>query len=449
MKNKRNKREHSPARRPRSDRLTAVQMLEKCLNHPYRSIDRLLAEEKANPAVRALVLGVLRHFFRASALVDERLRQPIPEKHQVIRYLLITGCYQLVWSGTPAHAAVNESVAVCDELGFPWFKGLVNAVLRGIDRSREEAGNDRESPEGTRTERSVDLPEWLLSAIRSAWGERSDAIAEGFNLQPPLCLRINTRKVSPTDYRESLKRAELTWIDGNFPETLFLVRPMPQIELPGYADGQVSVQDSGAQYACRLLGVEPHHRVLDACAAPGGKLFHLIEHQPNATYQAIEPSERRSERLAAEGRRLGHSDRFVSITADARENGWWDGTPFDRILLDAPCTGTGTIRRRPDIKLHRFPGDLAAATHLQRELLERLWPKLAEGGSLLYMTCSILPEENDGVVSGFLASHRNAVVEPVILPSGIATTTGWQILPDDPRADGFYFSLLKKSAPDT
>lgn len=379
-------------------------------------------------------------------MIDQRLRQPIPEKHRMIRYLLIIGCYQLIWGGTPAHAAVNESVAVCDELGLPWLKGLVNAILRSVDRSREKTGNVTETQGESSTERSVDLPDWLVSALRSAWGDRYEAIAEGFNLHPPLCLRINTRKVSPTEYRESLQQAGLEWVDGFFPETLCLLRPIPQVELPGYIDGQVSVQDSGAQYACHLLDIHPHQRVLDACAAPGGKLFHLVEHQPGALFQAVEQSERRSNHLVDEGRRLGHTDRFEMFNADAREDTWWDGIPFDRILLDAPCTGTGTIRRRPDIKLHRSPADLPAATNLQRELLENLWLKLAAGGSLLYMTCSILPEENDGIVSGFLSSHPDAFLAPISLPVGVATPAGWQILPDDPGADGFFFSLLKKAA---
>ncbi|MBM4204347.1 MAG: 16S rRNA (cytosine(967)-C(5))-methyltransferase RsmB [Gammaproteobacteria bacterium] len=441
-----------------SERVVAATLLSDCLTSPYRSIDRLLDQANAAPAVRALVYGVLRCYCGLDAELSRRLRQPIPQKLNSIKQLMMIGGYQLAHGGVPPHAAIHEAVAACDTLGRTGIKALVNAVLRGLQR--DQLAID------ALTERSFDLPEWLEAQIREAWGERFEPVVRAFQNQPPMTLRINQRRISTTDYKALLDAQGGTASPAWLAETLVLANPRSQRDLPGYDDGLVSVQDASAQFAAHLLSAESgiagllkvsapapdspaagdSHRILDACAAPGGKLFHLMELNPAADIHAVEFSAVRAERLRAEADRLGFAKRLVLHTSDARTDDWWDGKPYDRILLDAPCTGTGTIRRRPDIKLHRQAGDDHVASLLQSELLERLWPKLAQGGRLLYCTCSILPTENQMVVEQFLQRHPEAELETVELPAGIALPFGWQLLPDNQLTDGFYYAALRRPA---
>ncbi len=419
-----------------AERAAAARLLEACLKPPNRSIDRLLSEAQATPALRAMVFGVLRSYFRVSNVVDQRLRRPLSEKNLVIRYLLLTGAYQLLFGGVSPHAAVNETVAACERLNRPGLKGLVNAILRDIDRNRiailEEA------------ERSFELPGWLFSEVQSGWRNRATAIARSFQEQPKMCLRVNTSKVNADVYRVQLQEKGFAFSDGWLKETLFLDTPIRQEDLPGFSSGLVSVQDAGAQFAASILDVNDTHRVLDACAAPGGKLFHLLERSTPSRMVAVEWSASRAEHLSREGLRLGHANRFTLEVADARHESWWDQEAFDRILLDAPCTGVGTIRRRPDIRLHRSPRDVDLSSALQLDLLKSLWMKLAPGGQLLYVTCSILPAENDRIIEAFLHGHPDAHRIDIHLPTGIATSHGWQLLPDDPLTDGFFYSLLQR-----
>jgi 16S rRNA (cytosine967-C5)-methyltransferase len=420
-----------------NERVAAAKVLTDCLTAPYRSIDRLLAEAAATSTVRALVYSVLRRYCALEDELSRRLRRPIPEKHSQIKNLAIIGAYQMVYGGVPPHAAIHEAVAACQAIGRPWFKTLVNAVLRGLQRDS--------SAQSTLTERSFDLPYWLEDRLREAWGVRFEPIAEAFQYQPPMTLRINRSRIPEEDFRRRLTEAGIESSPAWEPETLVLAKPQSQTSLPGYLEGLASVQDAAAQFAARLLQPKESNRILDACAAPGGKLFHLMELNPLVEIHGVEVSARRADALREEAARLGFADRLVLYTADARTQGWWDGKPFDRILLDAPCTGTGTIRRRPDIKIHRAARDEIVASQLQLELLECLWPKLADGGRLLYCTCSILPAENQGVIERFLDHHPDAELEPIALPIGVALSSGWQLLPDHPLTDGFYYAALRRN----
>jgi 16S rRNA (cytosine967-C5)-methyltransferase len=342
----------------------------------------------------------------------------------------------------PDHAAIFETVEACTELGKPWARGLVNAVLR-----RCAAGRATDQP-------SLEHPSWLEQMLRRDYHD-AEAIMAANNERAPMTLRINLAQITPTDYLAQLEAAGLSArapgaaraaedVITQGPETQVLDQPCRVETLPGYREGLVSVQDGGAQFTAALLAPQPGERILDACAAPGGKLFQLLEHCPGALLTALERNRGRLARLKEEAGRLGH-DGFVSLAADAAALDWWDGQPYQRVLLDAPCSGTGTLRRHPDIKVLRRPTDLAPLVALQQRLLSNLWRVLKPGGTLLYCTCSILAAENDEVIAHFLEHQQDALPSPFELATGRATRHGWQLLPTDPDTDGFYYARMIKA----
>lgn len=418
-------------------RATAARLLADCSSPPYRAIDGLFADTDALPATRELVFGVLRYYFSLREIVGACLSKPLAGRDHDVFCLLLVGAYQLADAHTAAHAAINETVEAARHLGKPWASGLVNGVLRSLQRSHQQSFSLKDRP--------VDLPQWLERRIRSEYPVEAVDLFHAFLQRPPMTLRINVRKQSTAQYRALLDAVSLGWKACWLEESVILDTPIRQQELPGYADGAVSVQDAAAQFAAQLLPVPPGGRVLDTCAAPGGKLFHLMERHPTASFVALESSVERLKWLCAEAIRLGHDEGLVALSADARNSEWWDGRMFDSILVDAPCTGIGTLRRHPDVKLHRLEEDATTNQVLQRELLASAWRFLAPGGVLLYVTCSILAEENDGVVQPFLAERPDASSITIELPSGFATLTGWQTLPTDSRTDGLFFALLRKA----
>lgn len=416
-----------------------------------RTTDRVFATREASPLVQEMVLGSLRHHFSLSAAVDGCLRQPLRQKDRDVYCLLIVGAYQLWHMRVPDHAAIFETVGATRVLGKTWAKGLVNAVLRSLA--------------GQAPLEHSEHPAWLEAALAEAYGDAASEVMAADNARAPMCLRLNLLRTGAEDYEARLaeagltsrapNRAESTGADGRQavgpgPETRVLQEPVPVGRLPGFAEGLVSVQDAGAQLAAPLLtgpAGTAAGRLLDACAAPGGKLFHALERQPDLTGVALESNPDRLAALEAEAARLGHT-RLEPRAADATTLDWWDGTTFDYVLVDAPCSGTGTLRRHPDIKVLREPGDLPTLTDLQRRLMANLWRVVEPGGTLLYCTCSILTAENDDVVAHFLAQHPDARVTGVPLTSGRPTRHGWQLLPTDPDTDGFYFARLRRSPAD-
>ncbi|NBC23371.1 MAG: 16S rRNA (cytosine(967)-C(5))-methyltransferase RsmB [Gammaproteobacteria bacterium] len=438
---------------PAAERATAARALKRVVVD-RRTTDQTLTDP--SPLVQELVLGSLRYYRSLSTQVDRALSRPLREKDQEIKFLMIVGVYQLHHLRIPGHAAIFETVAACRRLGRPWAKGLVNAVLR---RCADEP-----------IERSSEHPAWLEEALSREYGDRAGELMAANNLRAPMALRINRQRVGVDAYLELLDaagiasrppRAEAQGGNGANPsaatlasgpalgpgpETRVLNSAVPAKTLPGFAAGLVAVQDAGAQFAAGLLSDGgPTVRLLDACAAPGGKLFHLVESRPEITALALDEHAGRVAQLQAQAERLGHL--AVAIRqADASSLDWWDGVPFDQVLLDAPCTGTGTLRRHPDIKVLRRAEDLPALTDLQRRLLGNLWHVLQPGGTLLYCTCSILAAENDDVVAHFLAQHSDARAEAFALTSGRPTRHGWQLLPTNPDTDGFYYARLRKAA---
>ena len=316
----------------------------------------------------------------------------------------------------------------------PRVGGLVNAILRNFLRNRAELLEQAShSAEGKYSYR-----QWWVDELNAQYGERCTAILEAGNQRPPMTLRVNQRRGSTADYLAQLARQGYSAIQIE-PGALLLEKPLPVDRLPGFSDGMVSVQDAGAQYAAGLLDVRDGMRVLDACAAPGGKTAHILE-QADAELVAVDRDAARLERVAENLQRLQLNAQLVAGDAAAPDT-WWDGRPFQRILADVPCSASGVVRRHPDIKWLRRSTDVAGFSAQQLDILRALWRLLALDGKLLYATCSVFRQENEDVVTSFLAQHRDALRIPVALPGD----TEGQLLPDD-QHDGFYYALLQKIA---
>lgn len=392
--------------------------------------------------LQILCYGVLRYYLRFCWISQALLQSPLKSKDFDILMLLCVGLYQLIELETPPHAAISETVEACKLLKKPWATGLVNAVLRNYLRKAqtllEQAKQDPEA--------SFLHPLWLLNLIKEAWPAEAKAIFEANNTQPPLVLRVNQRRLSRSEYLAQLitqgiqARPVLGTEAG-----IILDKPLEVTSLPGFKEGGFSVQDGAAQLAAPLLQLAAGQRVLDACAAPGGKTTHLLELEPKlAEMVALDISEDRQQQVRENLRRLAFQAEVVVADALAPEQ-WWDGLPFDRILLDAPCSATGVIRRHPDIKFLREPQDISRLAEQQLTLLKALWPLLKPQGLLLYATCSILPQENQQVIEKFLSGQPEASLSSFELPWGNRLPIGHQLLPGQNDMDGFYYACLRKS----
>ena len=420
-----------------------------------RSADEALAAADASPgrsAVRAVALGTMRWYLRLRPAMDALLNRPEALARD-IHALLVTAGYQIEYSRDAAALVVNLAVEATRVLGQPRASGLVNAVLRRFVREARTllAPMDAGSAVGAAH------PDWLYEALADAWPGHIDRIVWANNAHPPMVLRLSTRRRSPAEYLGDLAAAGLggSVLDWTAAEAgsaaVVLDRPAGVGALPGFKEGWVSVQDAGAQLAPRLLGATPGMRVLDACAAPGTKASHLLESASGPLdLTAVDIDRNRLGRVEENLQRLGLSARLVA--ADVRDpSSFWDGRPFDRILVDAPCSGTGVIRRHPDIKLLRRPTDVAAFARTQLEILRAAFGMLAPGGRLVYSTCSVLPDENEGVVRRFLGEEPQAAPAPMpcgedLAPGGIARKLGTQLLCGGAAGtDGFYYACVEKT----
>lgn len=396
------------------------------------------------PLLQELAYGVCRYYNTLSWLVGRRLQKPLAEKDRDVELLLLVGVFQLLHTRIPDHAAIGETVAAARTLGKDWATGFLNAVLRRIQRERD--GITAEIASASDAVR-LSHPQWLVDMVSADWPEQRDAILTANNSRPPFCLRVHTGKTTRSDYLEQLAAAEMTAVPTALsPDGIRMAQACDVYTLPGFAAGLVSVQDEAAQLCAHLFPELPAGaRVLDACAAPGSKTAHLAERFPGADILALDIDERRARRI---GDNLDRLDLDATVlVADAATEDWWDGIPFAAILVDAPCSATGVIRRHPDSKWLRKKGDIARLARQQRSLLDALWPKLQPGGTLVYATCSVLREENEQVIAGFLAAHEDAGIEP--LPDawktpGTHCEYGQQLLPEDDGADGFYLCRLHR-----
>jgi 16S rRNA (cytosine967-C5)-methyltransferase len=408
-----------------------------------RSLSRQLA--KVSDADRGLLLqlcyGTLRHAPRLQALLAILLDKPLKAKDNDLQGLLMCGLYQFEHTRIPDHAAVAATVGATHALKKDWARGMTNAVLRRFQREREQLTADL-TPAA-----AAGHPQWLYDRINAQWGDAGTDIIAANNRQPPMTLRVNRLRLSRSDYMERLAERGIEARAGSLaPDSLRLAKPMDVHELPGFSAGEVSVQDEAAQLAAILLAAEPGERVLDACAAPGGKCCHILEVQPQlAELVAMDVDETRLERVGENLERLGLQATVMAGDAACPPEGL-QAAGFDRILLDAPCSASGVIRRHPDAKLLRRESDIDQLARLQLQLLEGLWPLLKPGGTLLYATCSILEEENSNVVQAFLARHAGATLSIPEAAGGEVVDGGLQVLPATGGPDGLFYARLKKAA---
>ncbi|MEV8520886.1 16S rRNA (cytosine(967)-C(5))-methyltransferase RsmB [Dyella marensis] len=399
-----------------------------------------LADPRDRALFTALVSDGARWWLRFDAALDRLLDKPLRQKEPAVHALLVLGLVQLEILELPDYAAVAATVQAARALERPRLAGLVNAILRRWQRERVELLAALDAKPQTRHAH----PAWLAKAIASDWPAQADAVMAADNVEPPLMLRANRRRTTRENLLERLREAGYT-VDAHawLADAIVLPHSTDVTRMPGFAEGHFAVQDGAAQIATDLAEARDGLRVLDACAAPGGKACHLLE-RADVALTALESDAGRARRISQNLERLGLSAELV-IGDAGQPDAWWDGRPFDRILIDAPCSATGVLRRRPDVRLHRRDSDIAALAAQQRRILEALWPLLAPGGRLLYVTCSLLRAENEAVVGEFLASRPEARVAPIALPAGQAAAAGWQILPGDGDLDGMYYAVLERA----
>ncbi len=415
-----------------------------------RSLDAALAAAESRVAsddrslLRMLCFGTLRHHWRIQEWIDELLDRPLKKRDSVINALIAVGLFQLTDTRIPDHAALSQTVEAARVLRRPKHAGLLNAIFRRF--GREGLADAEPRSDAARH----DHPRWLIDAIRHDWPDDWQAILAANNARAPMWLRVNQLKAGADDYPQELRSRGMDAAPlAAAAQALKLAQAMPVADLPGFEEGRVSVQDAAAQIAAPWLLAGGGERILDACAAPGGKSGHLLEcGGPGIALTCIDRDPQRLESVSANLDRLGL---VATVLAGDASNPyeWWDGQPFDGILLDAPCSASGVIRRHPDIKLLRRETDIAELSRLQGALLTALWSLLRPGGRLLYVTCSVLAAENDAVVGRFLDMTADARENDMLPNNNIRDVMrkkarGYQVLTGTAGLDGFYFACLEK-----
>ncbi len=395
--------------------------------------------EKDRPLLQELCFGTCRYQPQLSAYVECLVDKPLRAKDSDIQALLLLGLYQLLHTRIPDHAALGETVEVTRFLKKPWATNLVNGVLRKFQRDKTKLDKLLAQNLAFQTNH----PAWLDGVLRKNWPDQLEQIIAANNSHPPFTLRINTKKINRNDYLALLKELEIEAIATQFsPYGITLEQACDPRKLPLFSEGLISVQDEAAQLSADLLQLSPNLRVLDACCAPGGKTGHMLEVEPNLQVTALDADERRLGRVRENLTRLGVNANIICGDGTAKD--WWDGELFDRILLDAPCSATGIIRRHPDIKVLRTPEELDKLGELQIKLLNNLWSLLKPGGILVYATCSVMPKENSQMIETFLKRQPQAICEVFNAEWGIVQAYGRQLLPSAEGHDGFYYARLKK-----
>lgn len=421
-----------------ADVLVQVVGEQKTLTHALESVLPKIPQENDRAFVQALCYGVLRWYWRMDSLLGLLTRKPI--KDLDLRMLALLGLYQLKYTRVKPHAAVAETVSAVGRK--TWAKPLLNGILRSYLREQARLETQLEGEVAV----AAAHPEWLVSEMRRDWPERYTEVLRQNNLPPPMVLRVNRLANSREAYLDQLAQAGISAYASSIGDSaVVLETPVTVERLPGFSKGWVSVQDGAAQLAAPLLDLSAGLRVLDVCAAPGGKLMHILEICPDLKEAvAVDIASERVNKIHDNLVRSGLNAKVLTADA-AHPEGWWDGQGFDRILLDAPCSATGVIRRHPDIKVLRKPADIDALLDLQCRILNASWSMLAPGGLLLYVTCSILRHENDVRIAEFLENHADAREVPIEANWGQAVSHGRQILTGDHGMDGFYYARLAKS----
>ncbi|MBY8036088.1 16S rRNA (cytosine(967)-C(5))-methyltransferase RsmB [Vibrio fluvialis] len=399
------------------------------------------AQQNIRPRDHALLqeicYGALRYLPRLESIANALMDNPLKGKQRVFHHLILVGIYQLSFMRIPAHAAVGETVEGAQDLKGPRLRGLINAVLRNYQRNQEQLDAQAVSHNAGK----YGHPSWLLKLLQNAYPQQWEAIVEANNSKAPMWLRVNHQHHDRDAYQALLNNENIdSSVHSQAEDALKLAAPCDVTKLPGFEKGWVSVQDAAAQLSLHYLQPQDGELILDCCAAPGGKTAHILERTQGSEVVAIDCDDTRLKRVHDNLKRLNLSAKVVC--GDARyPQEWWKGSQFDRILLDAPCSATGVIRRHPDIKWLRRAEDIAALAELQREILDAMWQQLKPGGTLVYATCSITPQENVLQVKDFLARTSDAQ-----LVGSELDNPGRQILPGEEDMDGFYYAVLTKQA---
>jgi len=430
-------------------RVASLKALKQVFNGQSLSAVQLHTTDKLDDArdrglANELVNGVLRWRWQLEYFVSSLLKKPLKQKDLDVQLILLMALYELSECRTPDYAVINESVELVRKSGKKWAAGLVNAVLRNFTREKDKLTSSISDESA-----SYSHPQWLLEKIKNDWPQRWQQILEANNQRPAFWLRINQLQYSVSQYQQLLADQGIDFDDSDVltAQALKLSHGIDVRQLPGFADGALSVQDAGAQLIADMLDVTEGNRVLDLCAAPGGKTCHILERYKTVDeLVAVEIDEQRMQRVSENLQRLKLESRAQLIVADASDfKHWWNGEKFDRILIDAPCSASGVIRRHPDIKTLRRDTDIEPLVKLQSEILMSAWQMLAAGGELLYVTCSIFRDENQGQVKSFLSQNDDASEIRIDADWGEPCDYGRQLFPGEQDADGFYFCRIKKS----
>ena len=408
-----------------------------------RQQDKAALKDKG--LLQEICYGVLRYLPELEHDVRALMQKPLTGKQRVFHFLLLVGVYQIKYMRTPDHAAVSETVAATGTLKNRQMKSLVNGVLRNFVRASENSSLHKKETLPTSIE--YNHPSWFIKKVQQGYPKQWQNILTANQQKPPMWLRVNQQHQTIATYQELLTAAKIDIKAINsLSDAIELAHPTDVTKLPGFEQGWISVQDGAAQQAAKLLDCQQGDVVLDCCAAPGGKTCHILEQTPDiASMTAIDVEASRLVRVEENLSRLGLKAKVIAADA-ANSKAWWDGQQFDRILLDAPCSGTGVIRRHPDIKWLRKATDIDSLVILQQQILKEIWSLLKPGGTLLYATCSILPQENSNQIECFLKDNNDAQLVDIetnnTQEEGIL---GWQLLPGEKNMDGFYYAKLIKT----
>lgn len=390
-------------------------------------------ETKVNAQVSHICFEAMRHYFSLSERLQAVVDRPTGRLDLEVWCVLLAAAAQIEHSRTPTHAAVSMAVDAVRKLGKSSASGLINASLRRYSPKKE-----LQSPEAVN-----ELPNWLLDSIDGHYADQKTLLIAALNSRAPLTLRINSSKISYDGYCEVLEDSGIAFRRQDVANAVTIEQSRPMTSIPGYQEGYFVVQDLSSQLAVPLLRPRPGDRILDACAAPGIKTSQIYDIYQGCMVDSVDVKQQCSTWNNSSNRQWNPG--FQIRKGNLRNTSWWDGTPYQRILLDLPCSGTGTIRRHPDIKATRTLSHVSALVDLQLQLLASTWKTLSSEGRLVYCTCSILPDENDAVIKRFAEANPDVRIEPPELPQGLPTRYGRQVLPTINGGDGFYFSCLHKS----
>ena len=427
-----------------SVRLIAIRIIESILLNKG-SLSTQLARKQADvkaehvPQLKEICFGVSRYYPQLNSFALHMLDKPFQEKDFDVYAAILVALYQIEYMDTPEHAAVNEAVESAKLIGKPWAGKLVNAILRRYLREAVDIKAVlKDMPSVAHSH-----PKWILKRFKKHWGNSFEQIVAANNARPPMCLRVNLSRVSRETQMQKLSQQGIESEEGVFSESAIYLKQAASVQsLPGFFDGDMSVQDEAAQLSASILSVKEGEKVLDACAAPGGKTGHLLE-SADIHLTAIELEPWRLSKIEENLERLGFNAELICADSGDLDT-WWDNVAFDKILLDVPCSATGVIRRNPDIKVNRKPADIDELISIQKALINNIWLTLKPGGKLLYATCSVMPEENEHQMAEFLSLTPDAKEIQLDVEWGQKVSHGIQLLPKQNSHDGFYYCLIEK-----